>query len=139
MSSNLALSLDYRRVPNIFREGRFMEVINTLRNPANLSESINQLNWVKQVHGEIGGNHYHYHKWERIVVLNGVGRVILANPETAERYEAQISKGDIITLVQRIAHALTPADSAPWEFLEFTNKPFDNRNPKDDCYDYKVL
>ena len=139
----LEQSLNLTQIPNIFREGRFLEITNDFRSPhstQNLMQKIQQINYIVALPGEIGGNHYHNEKWEKIVILEGELLVVLEEPNSRERYEEVVSPGNIITLVPKIAHAFASAsETNPVRYLEITNKTFNPEKPIDDVFKYQVL
>ena len=56
------------------------------------------------------GNHYHEHKVETLIVLHGRLRAAYLDIDTAEYREFELTRGDVVTVQPRCAHAYYPLE-----------------------------
>lgn len=143
-SQDLELTINRRSIAHAFNDNRFIEITNALRNPQDLSLllfDVKQLNYIVKLPGDKpSGNHFHKTKIEEIVLLEGDLLLHLQDPSTRERYDTLLKQGEIVTLEPEIAHTLIlPQHVQIARYLEFANLPFDQSNPTNDCYPYKII
>lgn len=140
-TEKLEESLRYRGVANMFREGRFIEALNmqrSLEDFENASKEMRQINYIRALPLEVGGNHFHRRKRETIIVLEGDLTVYLEDPVERTKFSTNVAMGKIITLQPNIAHALEAGQRGS-SYLEITNMAFDPENPKKDVFDYSII
>lgn len=89
--------------------------------------------------GVIRGNHYHKHKREWFLVIEGTMDLHIMNLETQKReqYTISSSQPELVIMEPNVVHAFCNIGSEKLIFLGLVNETFDESNP--DTYSYKIL
>ncbi len=90
--------------------------------------------------GKIRGNHYHTHKWEIFVVVQGKGKLVIEQIKTKNRKTHYLDEKNIkgTKIVPKHAHAIKNIGKTPMILLVYCSEIY---NPKDTdtfFYDLKI-
>lgn len=93
----------------------------------------------RSVPGAVRGNHYHKHKTEWFLIIQGTCEIKVKDMETEEEERLTISDNDsvLVSMVPGKAHAMKNIGDNELILLALVNEVLDKEDP--DTYPYKVI